>query len=179
LNRPKELHEELLKKCKKGDESAQFRLYKMYSKTLYNLILRMLGNKMDAQDILQETFVSAFDKIHQLGSSFALASWLRRIALNKALAHLRLKKIEYSDLEELEDFDEELVYDEISMEDIHKEISDLPQGCRIVFSLFLLEDYSHKEIAMQLGISESTSKSQYSRAKQLLKSKLMKHYERG
>lgn len=179
MTKPKNLHEELLRKCKKGDESAQFRLYKMYSKTLYNLILRMLGNTMDAEDVLQETFIQAFRKIDQLGSSMAISSWLRRIALNKSLEFLRGKKIQFSDVEEFPDLDEEIPYDEISMEEIQKEIRSLPDGCRVVFTMFLLEDYSHNEIAKELGISESTSKSQYRRAKQLLKSKLIKHYERG
>lgn len=139
----------------------------------------MLGNTMDAEDVLQETFVQAFKKIDQLGSAMAISSWLRRIALNKSLEYLRLKKMEFSDLDEIPDLDEELSYDEISMEEIQREIKSLPDGSRVVFTMFLLENYSHREIAMELGISESTSKSQYARAKQLLKFKLRKHYERG
>ena len=151
----------------------------MYSKSLYNLILRMLGNSMDAEDVLQETFVQAFRKMDQLGSSMALSSWLRRIALNKSLEQLRAKKVQFTELEEIPEMDEDIIYDDISMETIQREIKALPEGSRIVFSLYLLEDYSHSEIAKELGISESTSKSQYRRAKQILKSKLMMHYERG
>lgn len=139
----------------------------------------MLGNSMDAEDVLQETFVQAFRKMDQLGSSMALSSWLRRIALNKSLEYLRVKKIQFAEVEEIPEMDEDIIYDDISMETIQKEIKLLPEGCRIVFTLYLLEDYSHNEIATELGISESTSKSQYRRAKQMLKSKLMMHYERG
>ncbi len=139
----------------------------------------MLGNSMDAEDVLQETFVQAFRKMDQLGSSMALSSWLRRIALNKSLEQLRAKKVQFTELEEIPEMDEDIIYDDISMETIQREIKALPEGSRIVFSLYLLEDYSHSEIAKELGISESTSKSQYRRAKQILKSKLMMHYERG
>ena len=134
---------------------------------------------MDAEDVLQETFVQAFRKMDQLGSSMALSSWLRRIALNKSLEQLRAKKVQFTELEEIPEMDEDIIYDDISMETIQREIKALPEGSRIVFSLYLLEDYSHSEIAKELGISESTSKSQYRRAKQILKSKLMMHYERG
>lgn len=173
------LHEELFRKCKKGDEKAQYRLYKMYSKVLYNLILRMLGNSLDAEDVLQDTFVTAFDQISALKDSRAMSAWLKKIAVNKSLEFLRRKKIEFIEIETDIPASEELEYSQIPMEVIHHQIKLLPEGCRVIFTLYLLEDYSHKEIAQLLKISESTSKSQYKRAKHLLKQELKEQHYGG
>lgn len=135
---------------------------------------------MDAEDILQETFVQAFKSISGLKEHAAISSWLRRIAINKSLEFVRKRKLKFGELtSEVQITEENDDYSAISMENIHQEIKALPQGCRIVFTLYLLEDYSHKKIAKSLNISESTSKTQYKRAKQLLKESLKKHYERG
>lgn len=140
----------------------------------------MTGNKQDAEDILQEAFCLAFVNIEKLKKMESFGAWLKRIVVNKCVQFLR-KQIYFVDIDSAnQDAGEECCdwMNEISMSDINREIQQLPDGCRIVFNLFLLENYSHKEIATMLDISESTSKSQYHRARSILKKKLSKklHY---
>jgi RNA polymerase sigma-70 factor (ECF subfamily) len=172
--------ESLILKCKEGDEKAQFRLYRKYSGLLYNAVIRLVASEADAEDVLQESFIKAFRNIHKLENPKALAGWLKRIAINEALSFLRKHKVRFQTLEVIDSIaEEEVDWTSVSMETIHHKIKELPEGCRVVFTLFLLEDYGHKEIAGVLNISESTSKTQYKRAKQLLQQSLRMHYERG
>lgn len=173
------LQEELIRKCKSGDKKSQYRLYKMYSRSLYNAVLRIVSNSMDAEDVLQDSFIKAFQNIHTLDNTKALSSWLRRIAINEALGFLRQKKISFLSIDIDIVAEEEEDWEDVPMELIHNKIKTLPEGCRVIFNLFLLEEYSHKEIANVLSISESTSKTQYKRAKQLLQQSLKTHYEKG
>lgn len=141
----------------------------------------MTGNKQDAEDILQEAFYLAFVNISKLKKMESFGAWLKKIVVNKCISFLR-KQIHFVDIEstnqnindETEDWMQEL-----SMKDINNEIKQLPDGCRVVFNLYLLENYSHKQIAELLDISESTSKSQYHRAKSLLRNQLKKKLRYG
>jgi len=140
----------------------------------------MTGNKQDAEDILQEAFYLAFVNINKLKKMESFGAWLKKIVVNKCISFLR-KQIHFVDIESTKENlneEEEDWMHEISMADINKEIQQLPDGCRVVFNLFLLENYSHKQIAELLDISESTSKSQYHRAKGILRIQLRKkvHY---
>jgi RNA polymerase sigma factor (sigma-70 family) len=162
---------QIIERCRNGEDKAQFILYKQYSKAMYNIAIRFMNNRMDAEDILQESFVTAFEKLSELTSDNAFGSWLKKIVINNCVTHLRKNKFEFNDLEDYVspdhsgDEEEELNIDPAL---VHNAIKELPQGGRTVLVLHALEGYKHREISEILGISESTSKSQYKRALELL-----------
>jgi len=143
---------------------------------MYNLCIRMVADRTEAEDLLQEAFIKAFRQLHSFRWECTPGAWLRKIVTNHCLNHLRKRKISFCGLEEVEgdhypdDFMEE---SEITPEMVHESIKNLPEGCRVVFVLYQTEGYRHKDIAEMLNISESTSKSQYQRARMLLKEKLI------
>ena len=147
----------------------------MHVQAMYNTCVRIVVNQFDAEDILQESFVSAFKSLESFKGESSFGAWLKRIVINKSLNALRQKKYSFTDLDNLQVAQEELDDDEIpevAPEAIHEAIKTLPEKARVVLNLYLLEGYMHKEIAEMLEISESTSKSQYQRAKKLLRDKL-------
>ncbi len=167
-----------IKQLKKGNELAAFNLYNSYATAMYSTLTRMVNNEEQAKDLLQEAFVKAFKKISDLDEPKAFGGWLKRIVVNTGLEHIRKKKYDFEDVEVIEDREEEIENDSaIENEVIHAAIKSLPDGCRAIVCLHLLEGYKHREIAIRLGISESTSKTQYRHAKALLKKKLGQHYE--
>jgi RNA polymerase sigma factor (sigma-70 family) len=159
-----------------GNSKAQFRLYNQYSKAMYNLAYRILNNKEDAEDILQEAFIDCFRNIDSFRFESTFGAWLKKILVNKCLNHLKKKKIDLTFCEtlpaEIYEEDSEVTYDTGK---IIKGIKMLPDGYRVIITLYLLEGYDHSEISQILGISESTSKSQYSRAKEKLRNILSKN----
>lgn len=162
---------ELIQACLAGDRRSQERLYLDYADAMYNVAFRMTGNSHDAQDILQNSFVDVFRNLSKFKFESTPGSWIKRIVLNKAINFLKQKKIK---LTELNDWDLEIIEEEnseveLNIDAIKSAISLLPDGYRIVFSLYLIEGYDHSEIAEILGISVATSKSQYSRARSKLK----------
>ena len=169
---------ELLRQLRRGDHNAQHTLYKRYVDAMYHTAVRIVNNNDDAQDVVQECFIKVFDKIDTFREESTLGAWIKRIAINSACNHLR-KKQRMLDTHNVE-LDENLVSDteevEVSLytpENIHYAIRQLPSGSRSVLTLFALEGYSHKEISEILGITESTSKTQYRRGKALLKNLLL------
>lgn len=156
----------IIVRCQEGDVKAQFLLYKQYSKAMYNIAIRFLNNTMDAEDILQESFLSAFEKIDGLTNINSFGSWLKRIVINNCLSLLRKKKIYFEDIEDykIEDADNEDFVADIDPVVVHREIKNLPEGGRTILVLHALEGYKHREIAKMMGISESTSRTQYKRA---------------
>jgi len=170
--------EELIKGCLRRDPSAQKLLYDSYSSKMYSLCYRYVRNPMEAEDILVTAFVKIFDKIQQFKSEGSFEGWIRRIVVNEALTFLRRNRSMYLETE-LEQADREPDYsalsDHLEAEDLLKMIQELPTGYRIVFNLYAIDGYSHKEIADQLGISENTSKSQLSRARTFLQKLLIEH----
>ena len=141
---------------------------------MYNICLRMTSNKQDAEDVLQDAFFQAYININKLRSIDSFGAWIKRIVINQCLKFLR-SRILFSDIDSVNQEDENVSDDDIneySMQQINNEIWELPDGCRIIFNLFLLENYTHKDIAEMLNISESTSKSQYQRARKLLQKRL-------
>ena len=164
---------DLILLCKEGDRVAQYRLYKQYAHPMYNLCVRMVVDRMEAEDLLQEVFVKIFREIRRFRGECTPGAWMRRIVINHCLNHLRRKRIVFQNVESLEKEDEpdEPDYPEVSPELINRSIGELPEGARVVLVLFLLEGYRHADIAAMLGISESTSKSQYRRALKLLREK--------
>ncbi|WP_421765269.1 RNA polymerase sigma factor [Ekhidna sp.] len=167
-----------IKQLKKGNELAAYNLYNDYSKAMYNTLIRLTNDSEVAKDLLQEAFIKAFQRIHDLDDPKAFGGWLKRIVINRGLEHLRKSKVYFEDIEDQAEVISEEVDDRmIDNQTLHNAIKELPDGCRTVLSLHLLEGFKHKEIALQLNISESTSKTQFRHAKQLLKTKLQHHYE--
>lgn len=168
--------EALIEAVKIGDRKAQTQLYSLYSKAMYNICLRMLIQEDKAKDALQDSFIKVFQHIINYKHESSIGAWIKRIVINKCLDEIKKEKrgmIIYQEEIQEDNADQEYSDDqEYQIEKIQKNILELPEGYRIVFSLFAIEDYSHKEIANLLNISESTSKSQYFKAKNLLKKKL-------
>lgn len=166
----------VIKACA-GDNGARIQLYNLYSRAMYNICIRMTGNEDDAADVLQDAFIHAFNHLGQLKQLHAFGGWLKKIVVNQCISFCR-KSIHWSQLEEGETYsiaeEETEWWVRIPLELVHQEIKDLPSGCRLVFVLFAMEGFGHKEVAGQLGISESTSKSQYQRARKLLQERIIK-----
>ena len=166
-------HQDLVKACKRGDQKAQFELYRLYNAAMYNTTLRIIGDPDDAEDVMQEAFLKAFLKLNSYRGEVSFGAWLKRIVVNKSLDFLRLKR-EQTSLEEVgepEEVPEETptVIDVAYRADtIKKAIYALPEGYRIVLSLILLEGYDHEEVSGILQISNATSRTQYHRAKKKL-----------
>jgi RNA polymerase sigma factor (sigma-70 family) len=169
------IHAPLIEECRKGSIKAQFMLYNQYSKAMFNLAYRMMNNREDAEDILQETFLECFRNISSFRFESTFGAWLKSILINRCINQLRKKKIDVELMETVPSItpeeEPEPVYD---MTYVYKGIEQLPDGYRIILTLYLLEGYDHIEIAQILSISESTSKSQYSRAKDKLRTILSK-----
>lgn len=167
------IHAPLIEECIKGNSKAQSGLYYLYSKAMYNLAYRILNNREDAEDMLQEAFIECFRNIGTFRFESTFGAWLKKILVNKCINHLKKKKIDVTLYETLPvtiyEEEDEVTYD---TEKIFKGIELLPDGYRIILTLYLLEGYDHSEISQILGISESTSKSQYSRAKEKLRNLL-------
>jgi RNA polymerase sigma factor (sigma-70 family) len=166
---------ELIKGCAKGERTAQKVFYDRYCRRLMAVCMRYARSVPEAEDMLQEGFVKIFNNLKSFRFESKLETWMTRIIINTALNHQRQKLY----LLPMVDADEAgLKEDEnISLSDFHLSelmtmVQSLPDGCRIIFNLFAVEGYGHKEIGEMLGISEGTSKSQYNRAKSLLRAKL-------
>ncbi len=169
------INRRVIEKCLQGDIKAQFQLYQQYSKAMYNIASRFLNNKMDAEDILQESFVTAFNRMGELKNKDAFGGWLKRIVINNCISLQRKQMIQFEEIDEQKQGEEDELYDEGPELDpavVHRAIKDLPAKGRTVLVLRALEGYSHKEIAETLGVTVSTSKTQYSRALALLNGKL-------
>lgn len=171
------IEKEIIHKAGLGDSDAKSWLYRQYSQAMYNICIRMTGNPENARDVLQDAFLLAFIHLKQIKNPDQFAGWLRRIVINECIRFskqlLRHRHLDHeTDLAMADDAPQWWTL--VDAETIHRAIKRLPDGCRQVFVLFVLEDFSHKAIARSLGISESTSKSQYQRARKLLQSMILK-----
>jgi RNA polymerase sigma factor (sigma-70 family) len=164
-----DIHRDIIELSKAGNSQAQFQLYQLYAKAMYNICYRIMNSREEAEDMLQESFTEAFMKIDTFRFESAFGAWLKRITVNKCINALKKRKAEmvYTDTMPVSAYEEE-DFDPrgLTVEQVHHALEEMPEGYRLVFSLFLLEGYDHGEIAQILGISESTSKSQYARARQ-------------
>lgn len=166
--------EELIKDCRQGKRAAQEKLFHLLSSTLMGVCYRYAGSKEDAEDILQESFILVYTKIDTFRDAGSFEGWARRITVNVALNWLKKNKklqdqIELSARHEKQVHDNEQEFNfPIETAELMKYISRLPDGYRTILNLFAIEGFSHKEIAGQLNINESTSRSQYTRARKLL-----------
>lgn len=169
------IHDDLIARCKAGDRDAHYRLYKLYARSMFNVSYRITGREEDAEDALQEAFISAFKNLGSYRADATFGSWLKRIVVNKAINILKKRKHEIMPEEPVEVAEEEIAGDykeELTIDRVKKAIEELPDGYRSVLSLYLLEGYDHQEIGEIMGITESTSKSQLNRAKAKLREKL-------
>lgn len=166
----------LVRQSLRGNSASQKQLYHKYVRAMYHTVIRMVPNRMDAEDIVQESFVKVFQKLHTFKGDSTLGAWIKRITINNALNHIRKnKRVIMEDLNTQPDVPAPQVEKNslpLDPKRIHQAIKQLPEGCRVVFNLRLLEGFQHKEIADFMGITESTSKTQYRRAKQLLQKAL-------
>ncbi|MCU0325061.1 MAG: RNA polymerase sigma factor [Spirosomaceae bacterium] len=169
---------ELVEACIRQERNAQRQLYELYASKLLVTAMRYMKNRDDAEDVLQDSFIKIFKHLDSFRFDCPLDAWLRRIVVNTALKQLK-KQAEF-----MQQIDSQLVADEVEQseltisgfqfEQLMAMVASLPDGCRTVFNLYAIEGYQHNEIAELLGISEGTSKSQYSRAKSLLQAKILK-----
>lgn len=143
---------------------------------MYNICLRMVGTQVEAEDVMQEAFLNAFIKIDTYQGVVSFGAWLKKIVINRSLDHLKKRKIKFEELNEKIPDEEPVNIDisEIQMEKLKNAIQQLPDGYRVVLSLYLLEGYDHEEIAQILGITNVSSRSQYMRAKLKLREMLQK-----
>jgi RNA polymerase sigma-70 factor (ECF subfamily) len=171
-----------VEQCKTGDEQAFKELYTLYAKQMFNVSMRILNNRNEAEDVLQESFVAAFRGIRSFEGKSPFGSWLKRIVINKSLDVLKKQRHIFLSVDGLDIPEEETFEDDrltFETETLREAISRLPDGYRVILTLYLFEDYSHKTIAEKLGISESTSKSQYLRGRKKLCTYLKKENKNG
>ena len=169
------IDKELIESCIKGNNASQKALYDHFCKRMMVVCLRYSKSTAEAEDILQEGFIKVFQGLKQFRHDAKLETWMTRIMVNTALNHHRKKLYLFPmvDVEKTDLIEQEVSLSDLQLTELLQMIQSLPQGCQIVFNLFAIEGYSHKEISDQLGISEGTSKSQYSRAKVLLQNKIL------
>lgn len=168
------LHQDVIDKCLDGSRTAQYELYKLYSKAMFNVAARITNNEMEAEDVLQDSFVSAFRNLTSYQGTASFGSWLKRIVVNNAINLVKKRKIDFESVDDYGEFDDRFESDQVrensyELSIVKKGIEQLPEGYKMVLTLYLLEGYDHKEIGDILSITESTSKSQFNRSKKKLR----------
>lgn len=170
----REIHKELIEACKQGDRNAQYSIYHLYAKAMFNTCFRMLHNREDAEDMLQEVFTDTFRQISSFKYESTFGTWVKRITINKCINSIKKKKADLSFIEDMSQYEnieieEEFYEKNLSIKKVKDAMQQLPKGSQIIFSLYLLEGYDHNEIAGILNTSVSNSKTQYMRAKRRIK----------
>ena len=172
-------YQALIKDCIKQKPQAQRELYQLFAPKMMALCYRYARDEANAEDILQEGFIKIFQKINKYDDRGSFEGWVRRIMVNTAIDHIRKQKHQQNEVEINEVISEDVsenVLDKLEAEHLFEVIQQLPTGYRLVFNLYAIEGYSHKEIGEQLNITESTSRSQYTRARAMLKRKIEELY---
>ncbi len=168
------IQDKLIKKCKKGNSKSQFEIYKLYYKGMYNVSLRILRNEAEAEDVMQDAFLSAFNKLDMWSEQVTFGAWLKKIVVNKSLDYLKKHKMQLSEID-----DRIMIADEsvgvdldanntLKVELIKKVIDELPEKYRIIAVMFLFEGFNHIEIAELLDIKPETSRIRFMRAKNMI-----------
>ena len=167
---------DIVEKCKQNDRKAQLKLYNQYCDGMFAVAKRFVKDSFEAEDIVQESFIKAFAKLHQYKGEVTFGAWLKRIVINKSIDTLKSKKQELIEMNEVhlkvvdpEYEDEWLVDDAITLNEVKAMINELPDKYRYVMILFLMEGYDHQEISQILNISEVASRTQLSRGKTKLR----------
>ena len=165
------IHQEIIDQCREGSQKAQFQLYKLYYRPMYSICVRIINNETEAEDVMQEAFLKAFSKIDTYKGEVSFGAWLKKIVINRSLDYLKKRKVKFEEINEktnqLPDYQMETK--EVNVQVIKDAIQKLPDGYRVVLSLYLIEGYDHEEISEILGISNSNSRTQYLRAKNKLR----------
>jgi RNA polymerase sigma factor (sigma-70 family) len=165
------IQDELIERCKNGDPSGYTGLYNLHSKEVYNTIYNLVRHTAEAEDILQETFLAAYQAIDRFENTGGFRAWVKRIAINNSISRLRRNKMKLVEF----DADKEVLEDEepvdekamsFKIEEVQRAIASLPEGYRTVFQLYAIENIPQAEIARMLGIANNTVRIQYHRAKQ-------------
>jgi RNA polymerase sigma factor (sigma-70 family) len=170
----KNIHEDLIRGCQVNDRKAQFQVYKLYFKSMFNTAIRIVNNPVLAEDVMQESFLEAFRQIGNYRWEASFGAWLKRIVINKSIDEVRKARdiisIDEADIDVPDQAEDENYMQVLStrIEEIRKAIHALPDSYRIILSLYLLEGYDHEEIAQILGISYNLSRTRYSRARKKL-----------
>ncbi len=166
--------DELITQCKKQDATAQGELYKQYNKILFAICLRYSPNYTEAEDNLQDAFITIFKKVEQYNGKGSFEGWMKRVTVNTVLQKYRKQRtFEIVEEGQIEDeAEDEVESEEIPLDFLLKIVQELPDRYRLVFSMYVMDGYQHKEIAEMLGISDGTSKSNLARARAILKNKI-------
>lgn len=170
--------EKILIGCKRGKKQAQYQFYELFKKLVFSVAMRYARDVPEAEDIMQDAFVNLYRDLYQYKPTGALGAWVRRVTVTTALMHIRKKRMVFSEIEihtlaENRQSDDNIL-SAIGAREIMKMVQQLPDGYRMVFNLYVVEGFTHKEIAEQLKVSVNTSKSQLSRAKRMLRNVLEK-----
>ncbi|MCX8490365.1 MAG: sigma-70 family RNA polymerase sigma factor [Cyclobacteriaceae bacterium] len=161
--------EQIASGCKSSDAIAQKALYDKFSRKMFGVCLRYAKGREEAEDFLQEGMITVFQRISSFNQEGSLEGWVRRVVVNTCLEHLRKQKLQWVNIDEIEESAEDgFTMEKINVKDLLEVINALPTGFKAVFNLYAIEGFTHKEIAELLSISEGTSKSQYARAKAVL-----------
>ena len=175
---------DLVERCRANDRKAQMKLYRMYCEGMYCVAMRFLKNEDDAEDVLQESFIKAFQKLHQYKGEVSFGAWLKRIVINKSLDFIKSKKTQHAEIREntlhiVED-DDWTVEAGLSIKEVRNAMDQLPDKYKHVVQLFLVEGYDHQEISQILDIKEATCRTRLLRGKGYLKELLKnKRYVTG
>ncbi|MGD0582578.1 MAG: sigma-70 family RNA polymerase sigma factor [Bacteroidales bacterium] len=172
----RDIHYDLIEGCRRGEQKAQFQIYKLYYKSMYNISLRVVNDPMEAEDIMQESFLTAFEQIGNFSGEVSFGAWLKRIVRNRSIDSWRKKeKMIFEDVESYHEIADDSFENSLSdgepdgrIKKIAEGIRHLSEGCRKIFTLYFLEGYDYEEISQILSISKGTSRSQLSRAKNRL-----------
>ncbi|MBL6963226.1 MAG: sigma-70 family RNA polymerase sigma factor [Bacteroidetes bacterium] len=162
---------ELVEKAKRGNRLAEYQLYQKYARAMFNVSYRMLNNFEEAEDVLQDAFIDVFRRLNTFRYESTIGSWIKKVVVNRCINVLKKRKIDMflsDDLVKYEAMDETALNQDHIRYDVgqlREMIKKLPEGYRLIFSLYSLEGYDHEEISQILNISVSTSKTQYMRAK--------------
>lgn len=169
-----DIHKDIIEQSKKGNRGAQYKLYQSYSRAMFNICFRMMNDREEAEDMLQESFTEAFRRLDSFRFESTFGAWLKRITINRCINEIKRKKAQLQFFDDMSPFDDKSDEGDeysagLSVDRIRKAMEALPKGARLIFSLYLLEGYDHQEISQILSISESNSKTQYMRAKNRIK----------
>ena len=166
-------HIDVVEQCKANDRKAQMQLYKQYCEGMFCVAMRYVQNTNDAEDVIQEAFIKAFQKIHQFKGEVTFGAWLKRIVINKSIDFLKTRKQYLVALDEhylkITDDNDWTVDNGITIDDVKSAIGKLPDKYRFVVMMFLIEGYDHREIAQVLKLTETTSRTRLLRGKSYLK----------
>src|SRR5690606_19995168 len=165
------IHQEIIDQCREGSQKAQFQLYKLYYQPMYSVCMRLMNNETDAEDVMQEAFLNAFKKIDTYKGEVSFGAWLKKIVINRSLDYLKKRKVKFEEINEKSNqfIGHQMETKEVNMKVIKDAIQKLPDGYRVVLSLYLIEGYDHEEISEIIGISNSNSRTQFLRAKNKLR----------